>query len=75
MKSLSIILSFLFSFILSQEKILFVGNSFTFYWNLPSLVNEMCNYTGDIVDIYQSTDFGSQTHNILKLKPDEQQNL
>ena len=59
MKSLSIILSFLFSFILSQEKILFVGNSFTFYWNLPSLVNEMCNYSGDIVDIYQSTAGGA----------------
>ena len=36
-------------FLFSQEKnndreeILFVGNSFTFFWNLPSIVEKMAN--------------------------------
>ena len=42
-------------FISAQEKILFVGNSFTFYWNLPSLVESMAMEKGIKLDIYQST--------------------
>ena len=61
--ALTLIINQNFSFANSQIKdtlnILFVGNSFTFYWNLPSLVNEMCNYSGNIVDTYQSTAGGA----------------
>ena len=30
-----------FPFEIINEKILFIGNSFTFYWNLPSQVEKM----------------------------------
>jgi len=43
------------TFISAQEKILFIGNSFTFYWNLPSLVESMAKEKGIPLDIYQST--------------------
>jgi len=39
-----IFLFILFSNVLmaqNQEKILYVGNSFTFYWNLPNQVEKM----------------------------------
>mgnify|MGYP001366777289 FL=1 len=55
MKSLIIIITFLYSFVLSQEKILFIGNSFTFYWNLPSIVQAMANSSDLNIEIYQST--------------------
>ena len=29
-----------------EEKILFVGNSFTYYWNLPSIVESMAEEKG-----------------------------
>ena len=45
----------LITFISGQEKILFIGNSFTFYWNLPSLVESMAKEKGISLDIYQST--------------------
>ena len=45
----------LITFISAQEKILFLGNSFTFYWNLPSLVESMAKEKGILLDIYQST--------------------
>ena len=45
----------LITFISAQEKILFIGNSFTFYWNLPSLVESMAKDKGIYLDIYQST--------------------
>ena len=45
----------LITFISAQEKILFIGNSFTFYWNLPSLVESMAKDKGISLDIYQST--------------------
>ena len=45
----------LITFISAQEKILFIGNSFTFYWNLPSLVESMAKEKGISLDIYQST--------------------
>ena len=38
-----------------NQKILFVGNSFTFYWNLPSVVESMAKERGISLDIYQST--------------------
>tara|TARA_B100000586_G_scaffold204060_1_gene151790 strand:- start:52 stop:798 length:747 start_codon:yes stop_codon:yes gene_type:complete len=49
----------LFNCIWSQnatlEKILFIGNSFTFYWNLPLVVESMANERGYNFDIIQST--------------------
>ena len=59
MKSLIIIITFLYSFVLSQEKILFIGNSFTFYWNLPSIVQAMANSSDLNIEIYQSTAGGA----------------
>ena len=38
-----------------NQKILFVGNSFTFYWNLPSVVESMAKERGIPLNIYQST--------------------
>ena len=49
----------LITFISAQEKILFIGNSFTFYWNLPSLVESMAHEKGILLDIYQSTAGGA----------------
>ena len=61
MKSLKNIkyLIILFTFISAQEKILFIGNSFTFYWNLPSLVESMAKERGITLDVYQSTAGGA----------------
>ena len=49
----------LITFISAQEKILFIGNSFTFYWNLPLLVESMAHEKGISLDIYQSTAGGA----------------
>ncbi len=47
----------------SQEekplKVLFVGNSFTFFWNMPQLVKAMGETQGVPLEIYQSTVSGS----------------
>jgi hypothetical protein len=47
----------------SQEekplKVLFVGNSFTFFWNMPQLVKAMGEFQGVSLDIHQSTVGGS----------------
>jgi hypothetical protein len=47
----------------SQEeksvKILFVGNSFTYYWNMPQLVKAMGETQGVSLEIHQSTVGGS----------------
>ena len=52
-------ISLFFNCIFSQnensEKILFIGNSFTFYWNLPLVVESMVNERGYNFDIIQST--------------------
>jgi len=47
--------------IFSQEKeeILFVGNSFTFYWNLPSIVQEMSDERNLNWNVTQSTAGGA----------------
>ena len=42
-----------------KEKILFVGNSFTFYWNLPSQVEKMALEQNLSWDVYQSTSGGA----------------
>ena len=53
------VISLFFNCIFSQnensEKILFIGNSFTFYWNLPLVVESMVNERGYNFDIIQST--------------------
>ena len=45
----------------TQEKkeILFVGNSFTFYWNLPKLVEDMAKSRGLNWNVSQSTSSGA----------------
>ena len=57
----NLFLFFIFSSIFSQnkEKILFVGNSFTFYWNLPSIVESMAAEKEIFLDIHQSTAGGA----------------
>lgn len=40
-------------------KILFVGNSFTFFWNMPQLVGAMAKKQGVEIESYQSTVGGS----------------
>ena len=59
-----IVLVFVSSFTFAQQKkepikILFVGNSFTFFWNMPELVGAMAESQGVTVEIYQSTVGGS----------------
>ncbi len=39
----------------NSEKVLFVGNSFTYYWNLPIVVEEMAKSTNTNLEVYQST--------------------
>ena len=41
-----------------KKEILFVGNSFTFYWNLPKLVEDMAKSRGLNWKVYQSTSSG-----------------
>lgn len=36
-------------------KILFVGNSFTYFWNMPELLGAMAESQGIAVEVYQST--------------------
>ena len=58
---------FIFLFILlskvlmvqKQEKILFVGNSFTFYWNLPNQVEKMAQQQNIQWDVIQTTAVGA----------------
>ena len=40
------------------EKVLFIGNSFTFYFNLPLVVESMAEVKGVDLDVYQSTASG-----------------
>ena len=49
--------------LISQEeeplKVLFVGNSFTYFWNMPQLVKAMGETQGVSLEIHQSTVGGS----------------
>ena len=42
-----------------SEKVLFVGNSFTFYFNMPLVVESMAKEKGVVIDIHQSTAGGA----------------
>lgn len=42
-----------------QKKVLFVGNSYTYFWNLPKTVQEMARSQGDSWIVRQSTAGGS----------------
>jgi len=42
-----------------SEKVLFVGNSFTFYFNMPLVVESMAKEKGIDLDVYQSTAGGA----------------
>jgi len=59
MKKLLLAILYLFSCLGAQgkntENILFIGNSFTFYWNLPLVVESMANERNYNYNIYQST--------------------
>ena len=63
MKKPVILILFLFFYSFSQNKktenVLFVGNSFTFYWNLPLVVESMLAERGYNYNIIQSTQSGS----------------
>ena len=52
--SLSLFLFFQFSFA-QKIDILFVGNSFIYYWNLPQVVENMANFSGDSINCKQIT--------------------
>ena len=59
MRTLLLTVLYFFSCLAAQEKntenILFIGNSFTFYWNLPLVVESMANERNYKFDITQST--------------------
>ena len=59
MRKLLLTILYLFSCLAAQDKntenILFIGNSFTFYWNLPLVVEAMANERNYNYDINQST--------------------
>ena len=63
MRKLLLAILYLFSCLAAQDKntenILFIGNSFTFYWNLPLVVEAMANERNYNFDITQSTASGS----------------
>ena len=63
MRKLFVAVLYLFSCLAGQDKnkenILFIGNSFTFYWNLPLVVEAMANERNYNYDITQSTASGS----------------
>ena len=42
-----------------KERILFVGNSFTFYWNLPSQVEQMAKERALLGYVEQTTASGA----------------
>jgi hypothetical protein len=42
----------------SQKRVLFVGNSYTYFWNLPQLVSAMAESQGEIIYTQQSTSGG-----------------
>ena len=48
-----LLISFLFPEDQKKEKILFIGNSFTFYWNLPLVIESMGKERGYDFDIFQ----------------------
>jgi len=63
MRKILLAILYLFSCLAAQDKntenILFIGNSFTFYWNLPLVVEAMANERNYNFDITQSTGSGS----------------
>ena len=63
MRKLFVAILYLFTCLTGQDKnkenILFIGNSFTFYWNLPLVVEAMANERNYNYDITQSTASGS----------------
>lgn len=62
LRSLSIILLLVPAMLFSQEdseKVLFVGNSFTFFWNMPQMVEAMAKDQGVNLESSQSTVGGS----------------
>ena len=52
---------FIFSFGFTQEKVklLMIGNSFTFYYNLPMTIEQFSKYKGLNWEVHQSTAGGA----------------
>ena len=44
------------------KKILMIGNSFTFYWNLPQVLEKMFEASGVNIKVFQKTIGGSKLH-------------
>ena len=61
MRSLILVVFFFSNLLMAQkeEKILFIGNSFTFYWNLPSQVEQMARQQETKWEVFQSTAGGA----------------
>ena len=63
MRRLAFLILLLPALLLSQEKesekVLFVGNSFTFFWNMPQMVEAMAKDQGVNLETFQSTVGGS----------------
>ena len=58
-KVLLLFLCFFYLHSQEKEKILFIGNSFTFYWNLPIQTEKMGLERGLLWEIHQSTAGGA----------------
>ena len=58
-KVLLLFLCFFYLHSQEKEKILFIGNSFTFYWNLPTQTEKMGLERGLPWEIHQSTAGGA----------------
>ena len=61
MKSFILVVFFFSNLLMAQkeEKILFIGNSFTFYWNLPSQLEQMARQKEGKWEVFQSTAGGA----------------
>ncbi len=74
LRSLSLILFLLPAFLFAQaeenEKVLFVGNSFTYFWNMPQMVEAMAKDQGVPLETAQSTVGGSNLEQHWKKEKD-----
>ena len=47
----------------SAKSVLFIGNSFSFYWNMPTLFEKIAESEGVIFDVYSATESGASLKN------------
>ena len=43
----------------SYKSVLFIGNSFSFYWNMPTLFEKIAESEGVIFDVHSATESGA----------------